>query len=563
MRGIRAYMFLLGVFLLGPAWAQEEPGHLPENSGESIVLYCDREIYGSGEQIHYLATYNGPEAIKSGAWSSVLYVELISWDGSKQASSKVLLDDKGARGKILIPETIPSGVFYLRAYTLWMRNYSPFSYAYVPLKILNPYSQEMIAGPAEGERDLQALERNPDKLIGEIVLSGLKVQYDTRELVELDIQIPEEHRTGPYNLVIAKTRDQSSDDYEWKQKFTADKGSGKIEFLPEINGLTLSGSIVDTEGKEAVDQTRLQLSSYADPFLFAEAFSGKDGSFLFAFPKFTGNPELHIAEKSDSADGHKILLASEFCNKPVQLPYVPLLIDPAMQSLVREILVNTQLKERYKELSEQIELKRNLYPSFYGDGASVTYVKDYIELADLREFIFEIIPQVSIRSSGIGSGIIIQGPDCLDIYPPLVLLDNIPVPNNDELLNIPGMRIERIEVINRAYMVGNTRYSGIFSIYSNKKDMAGLSEQGERHFFNLKMLDDPGQYAHETDPSDATLPLISNLLYWEPDISFSEEGTFLVQFSTPDTPGSYDLTLRGSDQANGTSVLYRASFSVK
>ena len=126
---------------------------------------------------------------------------------------------------------------------------------------------------------------------------------------------------------------------------------------------------------------------------------------------------------------------------------------------------------------------------FYGNGASVTYVRDYIELPDLREFIYEIIPQVSITGSGSGSSISIQGPDCLDIYPPLILVDNVPVPNNEAFLNIPSKRIERIEVVNQAYMVGNTRYSGIISIYSSKKDMTGMTQEGERHFFNFHLLD--------------------------------------------------------------------------
>ena len=202
--------------------------------------------------------------------------------------------------------------------------------------------------------------------------------------------------------------------------------------------------------------------------------SGKDGSFLYAFPYFTGNPELHIAEASDSSLNHIVLLASEFCNKAIRLPYLPLLIDSLEQSAVRETLVNIQLKERYRQDSDGIDLGESSSPAFYGSGASVTYVKDYIELADLGEFIYEIIPQVSVNSNSEGSFIRIQGPSCMEIYPPLVLMDNVPVPNNDELLNIPSNRIERIEVLNQAYMVGNIRYSGILSVYSGKKDMSRL-----------------------------------------------------------------------------------------
>lgn len=557
-------MMILGALAQQVAVAQENPLRLPETSREALVLYADREIYGAGEQIRYDAGYKAPGGLKGGSWSSVLYVELISWDGSKQASSKVLINNDQARGGINIPDNIPSGVYYLRAYTKWMRNYSASSYAYLPVKILNPYSQEILAGPQEVDRSLPDLERRPEQLSRDIRLLGLKDQYGTGEAVEIEIQVREEMRYGSYSLGIAKTRDLSSSDYLWEQRILADKGSGKIEFLPETDGLTLSGKIVDPENNEPVSQARLQLSSYADPFLYAEVLSGEDGSFLYAFPDFKGNPELHIAGDSDSLDNYNILLASEFCNKPVRLPFIPLKIDTAEQSLVKEILLNTQLKRRYEDHTAPADMAEDAYLPFYGKGATVTWVRDYIELVNLREFVYEIIPQVSVRSNSQGPYINIQGPDCLDIYPPLVLLDNIPVPNDADLLNIPGKRIERIEVLNRGYMVGNTRYSGIFSIYSSKKDMAGLSQNGGRRFFNLRMLDDTDlQAAQKEGPGLAALPRISNLLYRETGIHIPEGRTLKLNFSTPDIPGTYILTFRGSDQENRGRVLYMAQVLVK
>jgi len=547
-----------------PAWTQELSLKLPESSGESLVIYCDREIYGLSEQIHYYASYSAPVELEEASWSSVLYMELISWDGTKQASSKVHIKHGGASGILMVPENIPSGVYYLRAYTLWMRNYSPLSYTYLPLKILNPYSQEMLARPAEGDSNPQPLAHTSTEIVDGIVFSGLMDQYECREQVNFEIQISEELRSGSFSLGIAKTQGQSSAEYTIEPISEAKTGSGEIEFLPEINGLTLSGSVVNGINNEPVPDARMQVSSYANPFFFAEVITGKDGSFLYALPHFTGNPELHIIEASDSSSNHKIQLTSEFCNKPVRLPYVPLRFDSTEQSILKEILINTQLKDRYRENDSNIELSDSLLPAFYGNGASITYVRDYIELSSLREFIYEIIPQVSIQDNSKGSYINIQGPSCMDIYPPLILMDNVPVPNNEELLSIPSNRIERIEVLNQAYMVGNTRYSGILSIYSTKKDMSGLAQEGERHFFNLRMLDDNNPvFEYELTAKEASSPDIRNLLYWEPGIRFSEEGKFLVNLSTPDTPGQYVVTVSGTDSENRANVLIKAMILVK
>lgn len=561
MRSLLTYLILFSLLLNQGVVAQELDARLPMSSGENIVLLSDRTIYGAGEEIHFFASYEGPAAAGEGSWSSVLYVELLSWDGSKQASTKVQIKQGMALGSMTISANMASGVYYLRAYTLWMRNYSPLTYAYLPLTVLNPYVQDVLAGPVEGDETLQAMEEHKEPEGNFAVLRGLQDHYATRELVELDLEILEGLSKGPYSLNIAKTGSRSSSDFSWKEMMTV-RDSGRIDFLPEIYGLSLSGRIIDRESGEGVDRASLQLSSYAQAFLFAEVLAGKDGSFLYVFPDFKGNPELHIAEASGHAGNHQILLATEFCNKPVTLPYVPLQIDSSAQSVVQEILINCQLKERYRQRTSE-EAPDALPSSFYGHGASVTYVKDYIELADLRELVSEIIPQVSIRSTEDVPGIIIQGQDCMDIYPPLVLLDNVPVANNEELLKIPGNRIERIEVLNRAYMVGNTRYSGIFSIYTNNKDMAGLSTQGEGHFFNLQMLDQHARPGPELNPSDTGGPFIQNLLYWAPDIRFSADGSYQLHFYAPDTPGTYVLSLRGGGQDREHILLFETELLVK
>ena len=113
-------------------------------------------------------------------------------------------------------------------------------------------------------------------------------------------------------------------------------------------------------------------------------------------------------------------------------------------------------------------------------------------------------------------------------------------------------------------MVGSIRYSGILSVYSGKKDMSGLDQDGERQFFNFQMLDDNSlDFEYEAAARESSIPDIRNLLYWEPSIEFSEKGTYRVNFSTPDTPGQYVLTIRGTDPVNGTNMLEKALFLVK
>ena len=92
--------------------------------------------------------------------------------------------------------------------------------------------------------------------------------------------------------------------------------------------------------------------------------------------------------------------------------------------------------------------------------------------------------------------------------------------------------------------------------------MAGISPQGEGQFFNLQMLDHATK-GLESHQEGANIPYIRNLLYWEPDFRFSDEGSPQLRFSTPDTPGTYVLSLRGSNRENEYILSYHVNFLVK
>ena len=57
---------------------------------------------------------------------------------------------------------------------------------------------------------------------------------------------------------------------------------------------------------------------------------------------------------------------------------------------------------------------------------------------------------------------------------PLVLLDNIPVLDVDEFLKIPLDRIEKIEIIDKPYIVSGIKYSGVICVSTKRKDFAGI-----------------------------------------------------------------------------------------
>ncbi|MEQ8552569.1 MAG: hypothetical protein RIC53_07940 [Cyclobacteriaceae bacterium] len=68
--------------------------------------------------------------------SKIMYVDIVGEEGSVH-QQKVSMTEGRGEGAFFIPSTIPSGRYYLLAYTRWMTNFDDYFQA--PLLIINPY----------------------------------------------------------------------------------------------------------------------------------------------------------------------------------------------------------------------------------------------------------------------------------------------------------------------------------------------------------------------------------------------------------------------------------------
>ena len=104
---------------------------------EKVVLQIDKERCLAGDSLWFIAYCLQADG-KVSTLSKVLYVEI--FDAAKKifVQQKFKLTDGKSHGTIAIPESVTSGYYFLRAYTQYMRNYSPLDYYYQRLMIVNP-----------------------------------------------------------------------------------------------------------------------------------------------------------------------------------------------------------------------------------------------------------------------------------------------------------------------------------------------------------------------------------------------------------------------------------------
>lgn len=554
---------VLALIICANTFGQYNRPNKPAESGEDLQLFSDRELYCVSENICFSAYYSNPPSLGDEELSTVLYAELIRWDGTKLSNSKVRISKDFANGSLSIPENIRSGVYYIRVYTKWMRNYSPYKYCYLPIKIINPNIREIDTGPEKIRKDVNFETIKTRNIEEEIVFSGLNSAYKSKELVEFEISVSDEQLSGPYCLSIAKQGRMDRENSFGKFSFPEVANTREaLEYLPENKYLSISGKVLNQETKSPLGYRHLMLSSTLDPFYFSAITSDQDGNFSFLLPDIVGAHQFCISAAGDDSIDIEFLIDNDFCNQPVSLPYIPFELTPQEKDLAKQICINAQLNKKFNPPVPITEDWSSLYP-FYGKATEITFLKDYIELLDLREFLFELVTNVSIDKVDGKWQMKLTKTGSFSIFAQLILLDNIPVQNNEKLLSLSTREIERIEVINGGYILGQNMFSGIISIYSNQRDLAGMELNNNYQYFNFQLF----QNNCNNLSSGNSVPIPGNFkmlnqLYWDPSLEISKSNTVKVKFYTSDAHGKYTVTLRRIGEGQKDILHHQTGFTV-
>ncbi len=202
-------------------------------ASDKVYIQTDKPYYTSGETI-WLKTYvvDGIRHLQS-ARSRIVYVELINPEDSIVAERRLLITDFGAAADLRISPDWPSGKYFLRAYTQYMRN-SKKQYFYqkeIPVWYQN-LEDRGTAGMAAGSpsQDGMAKIDRPDLQFypegGQLVAGlsnkmGLKISDQTGRGLELEGSIIDDEgnkvaafRSFKFGLGIVSFQPQAGKEYQ-------------------------------------------------------------------------------------------------------------------------------------------------------------------------------------------------------------------------------------------------------------------------------------------------------------------------------------------------------------
>ena len=104
-----------------------------------VYLHIDRDKYIAGEDVWFSIYSTDPETGKLSSESAIAYIELLNPWSSPVIQKRFPLSGGRGNGVFLLPDSLSSGTYTIRAYTNWMKDFLPGNCFMHDIDIFNPF----------------------------------------------------------------------------------------------------------------------------------------------------------------------------------------------------------------------------------------------------------------------------------------------------------------------------------------------------------------------------------------------------------------------------------------
>ncbi len=505
-------------------------------------------------------------------FSKVVYIELLNQAGYPVHQLKLHVPDKSGSAGFTLSDTLSSGNYLLRTYTSWMKNYPAEDFAFRTISIINPFRSVESIGvqrsmPVADDRDSCAMIRTDMGLLLELKFDT--TSYGTREQVKVNI-LAKDSSGNPVeaDLSVSIARSCLFNDHRANIPDlghpSGRKEPGSIPYLPELEGVVLSGTMLSSITEEPIDNEDIVLSIVGKAAR-CQVYSTNDrGEFYFNLDD-SGVQELVIQPVDSAVSDYYIELEPDFHNAYDHSLPGHFYLDTSILQALNQGIISMQIKNIYKAYRDRLYTgtpdKQEI--DFYGEPEFHIQMSDYISLRNMREVIKEIVPEVSIQVKNGKSSLTVENGIDNMIFDskPLVLVDGVPFDELDQILNIRITELESIEVINLRYVLDGHLFEGIMHFVTEEGKMAGLEfdhavfRQGYAVFSEESFFRNP---VYNSDSlKGSPIPDFRNTLYWNPDLHTREDGNAGFEFYTADETGDYVVFIEGISPEGNAGFIYK------
>ena len=338
-----------------------------------------------------------------------------------------------------------------------------------------------------------------------------------------------------------------------------------FDYIPDIRDISVTGLVKDKKTQKPVEGIRLFASVMQEEFQLHSAKTSLDGRFAFSLPFLHGKYDVFLCPEFDTLQKIEILLNNDFSSQFTSLVDIAPDIDESARRLLEGMLLNQQVSLNFNNPNEVVSLPVTKVPAWFGNDMNTIVLADYIAFNTIREVFNEIVPQVRLKEQD-GKYKLHVYDEQSEIYyeDPLVLLDGIPITDINILLQLYPAKVDRIEVLNRTFILGNLTIRGLVSVRTKTDNFGGVQLPEDVVFVNYQTRSAIAEFNPINLEADTTLqqpmPLFKNLLYFNSFYSLSEIPE-KISFYASDHVSDYEIVIKGKT-LDGRWINGRSEFKV-
>ncbi len=312
--------------------------------------------------------------------------------------------------------------------------------------------------------------------------------------------------------------------------------------VPEIFGINLEGRLQNTSTKKPLpDQLVYCTVLGADPQFHATRTS-RDGTFVIPLNRLENRQSIFVGMASEIDGEANIVVHSGYCTTPPVWNSTAFLPDTSYRTLIKQMLLNQQVSEAFQVCrSDSLPLHIPWRPLF-GTRATTIKLADFVQLSSTQEVFNELVPYVKARKKdGHFKLVVLDEILNMEYDDPLLMVDQVPFNNIDEIMKLQPTEIEKIEVISRIYAHGNTLFNGIIVITTGAGNLAGMPLPAGNVFVEYDNFNTPILFSTDELPQHEDKPRFMNTVLWKNVIQPAERQ---INLTAPQAIANYNLIVR-------------------
>lgn len=332
---------------------------------------------------------------------------------------------------------------------------------------------------------------------------------------------------------------------EFKKKFLNTNNNRKR--LPEIRDLSISGTIKNRTNGEPLSGKLIFASVLGNQPQLHSYQSDENGNFIFSLNQLEGIKDVALTVGSADSLDIEIVVLSDFSMRFPAFRDFPLQLNSSQKHTLEEMYRNQQVGYKFEELVLSKEQNIDTLPFPFQDVQTSIVLNNFIELPTMQEVFNEIVTYVNVRKRGGRFYLNVLNATSETIYnQPLILIDNLPVFNIDEVMKIKPSLVEKIDVITKPYSLGEMNFDGIIMITTKTNDFASIKLPAETIFlkYQTSTLSSKQLFPNfSIDNIALNQPYFSNTVFWESNNTSHKSG-IKKTFYTSDESGMFEVLLK-------------------